>query len=226
MICNNLYLGLTRSFNVIRIGSFKLGACQKNALKSLGVTHILTIGTNMDLPEHHEFKSLVLKIDDTCDSDITQLFDVSCRFIYESLSGGGKVFVHCWAGVSRSSTIIVNFLMTHFNHSYIEALEITRRARYLFKKIFDKLIRFWIDPNRGFRKALIKRSKDLGFPLAREQIKDYESCAKLLREMHLSRTISTRDKNRICSIFEHLFGTFHQYTMSVKNEVDMFYSHH
>jgi len=42
----------------------------------------------------------------------------SCnKFIKNTISGGGNVFVHCYAGVSRSAAIVCAYLMQEFSYN-------------------------------------------------------------------------------------------------------------
>jgi len=61
--------------------------------------------------------------------DISKYFLVAIRFIKEALSNGGKVLVHCYAGVSRSATIVIAYLMQEHNLGYYEAMTFVKRKR-------------------------------------------------------------------------------------------------
>jgi len=64
------------------------------------------------------------------------------EFIDNFLSRGEKVLVHCTAGVSRSASVVIYYLMKKFNLSFEEADQIVRSKRPI------------IEPNPGFRKQL------------------------------------------------------------------------
>lgn len=51
------------------------------------------------------------------------------RSIDEALGSGGKILVHCHAGISRSTGIVCGYLMKKAGFSWDEALEIVRRGR-------------------------------------------------------------------------------------------------
>jgi protein-tyrosine phosphatase len=59
------------------------------------------------------------------------------------LQSGGRVFVHCFAGVSRSATIVIAYLMKEHGLSFNSAIK------------FVKSKRPQINPNDGFRKQLM-----------------------------------------------------------------------
>lgn len=67
---------------------------------------------------------LYIYIHDNVVANIMQHFDSTYRFIEQKLGEGKRVYVHCHAGVSRSATIVVYFLMKHCNISLAEAYQI------------------------------------------------------------------------------------------------------
>ena len=67
-------------------------------------------------------------------------FMKAVAFIKSALAAGGVVFVHCWAGISRSSSCIAAYLMYEHGMSLSNALNLIRRGRSI------------INPNPGFRK--------------------------------------------------------------------------
>ena len=74
--------------------------------------------------------------------DIKQYFDQSGKFIDDAIKNGGRVMVHCHAGISRSSSIILAYLIKYKNMSFDEALATAQKKR-------EK-----INPNPGFVKQL------------------------------------------------------------------------
>ncbi len=61
-----------------------------------------------------------------------------------------KVLVHCHAGVSRSTTVVVAFLMKTKRWPYKKALNYVKQRRYI------------VDPNFGFVEQLRKFEESLG----------------------------------------------------------------
>ena len=57
--------------------------------------------------------------------------------------------VHCYAGVSRSATIIIAYLMQEKRLTFVEALKYVRRRRPI------------VCPNFGFQKQLLDFEKNL-----------------------------------------------------------------
>jgi dual specificity phosphatase 12 len=76
-------------------------------------------------------------LNDVPQAPIHLLFDKCYREIEEGLQRG-NVLVHCTAGISRSSTIVLMWMMRRYGMSYREALEAARQSRPI------------VNPNPGF----------------------------------------------------------------------------
>jgi len=61
-------------------------------------------------------------------------------FIKEAITSGGSVLVHCYAGVSRSATIVIAYLMQEMAMTFNDAFQHVKRQRW------------FICPNDGFRR--------------------------------------------------------------------------
>lgn len=84
-------------------------------------------------------------------------FQSTFEFIDEERRGGGKVFVHCQQGKSRSATIITAYLMKSANMTRNEALEIVQWSR---RKAAPN--RLYMQELKAYEKALMHvRGKDL-----------------------------------------------------------------
>lgn len=122
--------------NMMMAGSYPL-------LKHVGITHIINCA--MEIPNYHQSKDIVYKhfsMDDTPLQNISQNFEDAYKFIEDALAKGGNVFINCAAGVSRSSTILISYLMRKYKISPDEAIEKVRKIRNI------------VNPNPGFRKQL------------------------------------------------------------------------
>ncbi|XP_024025897.1 dual specificity protein phosphatase 1 [Morus notabilis] len=130
------------------LGSLK-AARNKEELKKLNITHILTVANYIKPLYPNEFFYKVINVPDSQDADIKQYFDECCNFIDEAKRSGGAVLVHCIVGKSRSVTVVVAYLMKKHGMSLSEALEHVKSKRPI------------ASPNSGFISQLMEFEKYL-----------------------------------------------------------------
>nr|GEZ38728.1 dual specificity protein phosphatase 1-like isoform X5 [Tanacetum cinerariifolium] len=75
-------------------------ANNKNHLKSLNVTHILTVANSLPPAYPNDFTYKIVDVSDREEVNIAQFFDHCFSFINEGKRMGG-VLVHCFVGRSR-----------------------------------------------------------------------------------------------------------------------------
>ncbi|ESO04773.1 hypothetical protein HELRODRAFT_78741, partial [Helobdella robusta] len=131
----------------------KEAAESHSTLKSFNITHVLNVTEEIDIryDKKLRIKSLKIPIKDSNFYDIASQFEGAFSFIDNALLGDSKnaVLVHCYYGVSRSSTIVIAYLM------YREGLSLDDAYRYL------RHVRPKIRPNDGFMKQLQSYDKQL-----------------------------------------------------------------
>jgi len=98
----------------------------------------------MSVPNVFEKTAKYLRIDieDSPDADLYASFSKASDFIADGLGEGAGVLVHCWAGVSRSASIILAYAMQKCALTFDDALEAVRSCRWCIR------------PNEGFVKQL------------------------------------------------------------------------
>ena len=87
---------------------------------------------------------MVNHMDDTQQSDITEYFYSTFKFIEEGRKKG-NVFVHCFFGQSRSATIVLNYMIGKYDMSYEDAFDFLKQKRP------------YVKPNASFEEALKKK---------------------------------------------------------------------
>jgi len=118
-------------------------AKSKQQLKDLGISHIINMAGELDNEYPNDFKYLSVKLDDTSSSNISEHFERTLQFIEEARAASSKVLVHCAMGISRSSSVVIAYLMHERGWSYEQAHE------------FVKSMRSCIKPNPGFMEQLV-----------------------------------------------------------------------
>jgi protein-tyrosine phosphatase len=76
-----------------------------------------------------EFIYKVINVLDMPFANLAVHFKEGIAFINQALSYGGTVLVHCYAGVSRSATIVIAYLMQEKRLTFMDALNYLRRKR-------------------------------------------------------------------------------------------------
>lgn len=74
-------------------------------------------------------KFIRVPINDNSKENIKKYFSITNSFIEEVRRQNGKVLIHCQAGVSRSATIVLAYLMRIFNVSVNEAFSFVVKRR-------------------------------------------------------------------------------------------------
>lgn len=127
----------------IYLGNFRV-ASNYTILQTIGITHVLN--TAIEHPNYFENKGLIYKhlpLEDSPSEDISQFFEDSYKFIDNAIQTGGKVLVHCHAGISRSTTILASYMIQRYSKSPREILRHIRSIRKI------------VNPNPGFVGQLI-----------------------------------------------------------------------
>ncbi|XP_040930011.1 uncharacterized protein LOC114841872 [Betta splendens] len=151
-------------------------ARDKATLHSLGVTHIVNAAhgpTNLYVNTGPRFYRDMtvdyygVEADDAIDFILSPFFYPTARYIKAALAMGGRVFVHCLMGVSRSAALVLAFLMIAEGLRLQEAVAAVRQHRD-------------ICPNPGFLQQL--RSLDMSLERERRRRQQAQTLGHLAEE--------------------------------------------
>jgi hypothetical protein len=133
-------IAITKLNDNLYLGSIE-DASNYKKLKTLGITHILNVAT--EIPNFFEPHFIYKKISaqDTPKFQLSKYFDEIADFINEGATNG-KVFVHCFCGISRSTTSILAYFIKHRNQDFVKTLEFIKKKRWI------------VCPNDGFLRQL------------------------------------------------------------------------
>mmetsp|Transcript_4968 Transcript_4968/g.10697 ORF Transcript_4968/g.10697 Transcript_4968/m.10697 type:complete len:217 (-) Transcript_4968:440-1090(-) len=98
-------------------------------LKTLGITHILQVGAELKPSFPTRFAYQRIAIDDYEGEDIVQHLPKCFDFITAAHEANGTVLVHCMAGVSRSPTVCMAWLMHKEKMVAADARSLVKAAR-------------------------------------------------------------------------------------------------
>ncbi|XP_062039766.1 dual specificity protein phosphatase 22 isoform X4 [Lepus europaeus] len=105
------------------------------------VTHILSVHDSAR-PLLEGVKYLCIPAADSPSQNLTRHFKESIKFIHECRLQGEGCLVHCLAGVSRSVTLVIAYIMTVTDFGWEDALHTVRAGRSC------------ANPNLGFQRQL------------------------------------------------------------------------
>lgn len=121
----NKELEMTQITDKIFLGD-QSGSCNYKLLKQKKITHILVCGINLMKFFPRKFKYYQIYIDDKDYENIGQYFSETNEFIDQA----ERVFIHCQAGISRSTSIVIAYLIHKLQISYKRAIEMCRKKRF------------------------------------------------------------------------------------------------
>ncbi|XP_055498987.1 dual specificity protein phosphatase 1 [Leucoraja erinacea] len=112
-------------------------ASRKDMLDALGITALMNVSANCPnhFEEHYQYKSI--PVEDSHKADISSWFLDAIEFIDSVKNAGGRVFVHCQAGISRSATICLAYLMRANRVKLDEAFEFVKQRRSVISPNFS-----------------------------------------------------------------------------------------
>ncbi|CAM2116875.1 unnamed protein product [Caretta caretta] len=121
---------------------------------SLNVGHVLNVTTHLPLYHaqsgHLRYKRLPAT--DNSRQDLRQYFEEAFEFIEEAHQRGKGVLIHCQAGVSRSATIVIAYLMKHTLMTMSDAYKYVKGKRPIISpnlNFMGQLLEFETDLNAG-----------------------------------------------------------------------------
>lgn len=123
-------------------------ARSRDILKKNGITHVLNC-VGFVCPEYFkaEFVYKTLWLQDNPSEDITSILYDVFDYFEDVREQGGRVFVHCCQGVSRSTSLVIAYLMWREGQSFDDAFQYVKAARGI------------ADPNMGFACQLLQCQK-------------------------------------------------------------------
>lgn len=117
-------------------------------LKEHKITHIVNCATGISNIYEGKFRYLNINVLDMPDVNLRMYFDEAHNFMRKCVESGGNVFVHCNAGVSRSPTIVLSYIMRFEDKKLKDALDQVQAVRR-------------VAPNPGFLRQLLIYEEEL-----------------------------------------------------------------
>lgn len=125
---------------------------RRETLERCGITAVLNVSSSCPNLFEEELQYKTLKVEDSLAADIRVLFPEAIHFIDSIKESGGRVLVHCQAGISRSATICLAYLIHARRVRLDEAFDFVKRRRQV------------ISPNLAFMGQLLQFETDVLCP--------------------------------------------------------------
>ena len=112
-------------------------------IRSKNITKVVSLLESF--PSYNTFEGIdyhQIAIQDSACSNLLKFLPEALRFISNAQKNGHNVLVHCAAGISRSSSLVIAYIMVKYDKTYIEARELVSLKRRV------------ICPNLGFARQL------------------------------------------------------------------------
>uniref|UniRef100_A0A0A9YY25 Dual specificity protein phosphatase 15 n=2 Tax=Lygus hesperus TaxID=30085 RepID=A0A0A9YY25_LYGHE len=137
---NFVYKSPSKVLSGLYVGNFR-DSKDASQLDRFNITHIVAIH-DAARKLHPDKHYLCVMASDTPDQNLTQYFSICNDFIHAARLRGGNVLIHCLAGMSRSVTVAVAYIMSVTTLNWKEALKVVRVGRSV------------ANPNSGFQQQL------------------------------------------------------------------------
>lgn len=115
--------------------------CDNGVLDLYDITNVLSVGVEAPI-KYPNITYKFVEILDLPDTNLNQYLENCISFIQTILDKGEKVLVHCNAGVSRSASVVIAYLILKRNFSFEKAYETVKMSRSCIR------------PNDGFMSQL------------------------------------------------------------------------
>jgi len=119
-------------------------ASDANVLHRLGVGYVLNVTAKQPsytMDPAINYKQLVAS--DNGLQNLRQFFDEAFEFIDEAKNNRSGVLIHCQAGISRSPTIAVAYLMKHYPMAMAEAYKFVKTRRSIISPNLNFMGQLW-----------------------------------------------------------------------------------
>lgn len=143
---NQLFSDYDKITDRIYLGNIA-GAQNKSFLETANIGYVINLA-NQSYPKQDSISYLNININDTPNTNIKQYFKTINKFFNEGISSNKNIYIHCKAGVSRSTTALIAFLMS-------KGLDMKTSVNYVISR------RKIIEPNEGFWLQLMEYEREL-----------------------------------------------------------------
>ena len=129
-----------------KIGGLWIGSIysvqKEKDLIERNINSVLTVASGTGLQYSEKIQHKIIEANDDPSFDLSYAFDKGADYIDKQRNLGNTIIVHCYAGISRSSSMCIAYLMKYKKMNFDEAISLIKVCRSV------------ACPNAGFTKQL------------------------------------------------------------------------
>ncbi|CAL1534021.1 unnamed protein product [Lymnaea stagnalis] len=129
-------------------------------LKSLNISYVLNVTSHV--PQYYDEEGIRYKripASDNAQQNLKQYFEEAIEYIDDARQNNAKILIHCHAGVSRSATITIAYLLKHTRMAMADAYKFVKGKRAIISPNFNfmgQLLEFEQDLNEGVSPRILQ----------------------------------------------------------------------
>uniref|UniRef100_A0A915L646 protein-tyrosine-phosphatase n=1 Tax=Romanomermis culicivorax TaxID=13658 RepID=A0A915L646_ROMCU len=175
--------GPTKILPFVYLGS-QQDVLDEETLKKYGIEFVLNLSTTCPKPDHlQEEHFLRIPVQDSYSEELLPYFEEAFEFLDKVREASGVALIHCLAGISRSPTLAIAYVMRYLHMSQDEAY------RYVKEK------RPSISPNFNFLGQLLEYEQYL-LNTNRKEFEKFPTGHSAIKSAQISPVINNRDQNQ------------------------------
>ncbi|KAK6180931.1 hypothetical protein SNE40_008895 [Patella caerulea] len=128
-------------------------AANLERLQSNNIKYVLNVTSHVPLYfENQGIKYRRIPASDSCQQNLKQYFEEAIEFIDDARQNNRRVLIHCQAGVSRSATLTIAYILKHTKMTMTDAYKYVKGKRPIISPNFNfmgQLMEFERDLNQG-----------------------------------------------------------------------------
>jgi len=107
-------------------------------LKDLNITYILNVTSHLRPHfESHGIQYKTIPVTDSGHQNLRKYFEDAIEYIDEARKNGANILIHCQAGVSRSATVTIAYLLKHSTLTMTDAYRYVKQKRAIISPNFN-----------------------------------------------------------------------------------------
>lgn len=107
----------------------------ESILDQYNIKYVISVMNNPPILSS-KYKQLCIRINDDYSAVIRPYFEEAHEFINKAINSGENILIHCYAGISRSATIVISYIMKKYKMTNDDAYIFVRNKRNIVEPNF------------------------------------------------------------------------------------------